>query len=111
MNELKEVWESKLKIRHFIVSFVITCLLTYGIFVLSFLFAWLCCMEFAERFSWLTILGVFSTVLIIILLIIYMFYYYAKRKRRLRFCKSYVILSIILIIAYLIITPWFIIIN
>ncbi len=111
MNYFIQVWQSKLNITHFLVSLVITCLLAYDIFVLSVLFTWLCCMDFFESFSWLTILSIFTTVLLILLSIMYIFYYYAKRKKKLSFCKSYLILTAILISAYFIITSWVIIVN
>jgi len=107
-NEFKNVMKQKFEILHFIISLSLMAVLVYGMFLLSFILGWLCCLESSSSlnmFSSFTIFGIFTIDLIILLLILISVYRYSKLKGRIDYCKSYLIIGLILIIACLIIIP------
>ena len=77
-NEFKNVMKQKFEILHFIISLSLMAILVYGIFTID---------------------------LIILLLILISVYRYSKLKGRIDYCKPYLIIGLILIIACLIIIP------
>ena len=98
MSKLNNILSQKLNPSHFLLVLILTCGITVGLFVLSLIFGWLCCMEPAagpRMYSNLTLFGLLTTDILILLLILFGLYRNAKKKARLDFQKNYLIQEII----------------
>ena len=107
MNSFKKqfgiIMKQQLHYGHFIIVTVLLSGLVYMVFILSFLLSWLCCMEPAasnQMFSDWTLFIMLTVDLIVIQLTIYGFYRGARLKNKMRRCKSYAILGILMSALY-----------
>ena len=90
---------------HFLLTLVLTVGFAIGIFIISFLLGWLCCMEpaaSASMFSDFTVFGVLTTDLIVLLLLLRVFYNRSKKKANMKYCKSYLLIGFMMVIMYLV---------
>ncbi len=114
MSKLKNILSYKLNVKHFLLVLTLTAGLTIGLFILSLIFGWLCCMEPAagqRMYSNLTLFGLITTDLMILILGLIGLNQNAKKKEKTDFQKSYLIIGILLIVLYLIFMPFTIITN
>jgi len=114
MNKLRNIISQQLNAVHFALVLLLTVGLAIGLFILSLIFGWLCCMEPAavpRMYSNLTLFGLITVDLLILVLGLYGLYRNAKKRERTDFQKSYLITGILLIVTYLIFMPYTIITN
>ncbi len=114
MNDLKNIFSQKLNFLHFSLVLIITSGLTVGLYVLSLILGWLCCIEPAagpRMYSNFTLLAMVTIDLVILLLGLFVLFRNAVKKERFDFQKSYLIVAIFLIMVYLIFIPYILIKN
>ena len=114
MNQLKNILSHRLNTGHFLLTLILIGALTIGLFILSLIFGWLCCMEPTagpRMYSNLTLFGLITTDLLILILGLSWLYLNAKKKKRIDFQKSYFIVGLLLVVVYLIFMPYIIITN
>jgi heme A synthase len=114
MSKLKTIVSYKLNVGHFLIVLLLSAGLTIGLFILSLILGWLCCMEPAagpRMYSNLTLFVLITADLMILMLGLGGLYLNAKKKDRTDFQKSYLIIGILLIVLYLIFMPYTIFTN
>lgn len=114
MNKLRNILSHRFNAGHFVLVLLLTGGLTVGLFILSLIFGWLCCMEPVagpRMYSYLTLFGLITADLLILMLGLYGLYRNAKKRQRTDFQKTYLITGILLIVVYLIFMPYTIITN
>ncbi len=97
------IMKQQLHYGHFILVAVVLSGLAYMVFLLGIILSWLCCMEPAaseHMFSDWTLFMMFTIDFIVLELILYGFYCGARLKSKIRRCKSYFVLGIIISILY-----------
>lgn len=111
---LMELRESKFQVRHFLIVLFLSSVFSIGLFILSFIIGWICCMEPAaaeSMFSNFTLFAIFTIDLLIILILLLNRYRKVRMKGKLDYCKSYLIVGSLIVLTYLILMPYHILTN
>ncbi len=114
MKNLKKILAQELNIGHFTLVLALISGFTIGLFILSLIFGWLCCMEPAagpRMFSNWTLFGLLTSDILILSLILFGLNRYAEKQQKFEYQKTYLIIGLFLIIVYLLVTPIMLISN
>ncbi|WP_346882909.1 hypothetical protein [uncultured Algibacter sp.] len=112
MKKVKHLLNLKVNIYHLILRLGLMSLLVYG--VLSFILTWLCCMWpcfGSSMFSDYAIIMVLTIDFVVLLSVVVGFCKSAKQIEKITYCKSYLILGIIVFMLYIATMIYGLIIN
>ena len=104
-ERIKAVLKAKTNFGHLIWITLLMSALVYGLFLLTFILGWLCCMEPAASpvlFSNVTLFAMLNIDVFVLMLMLYGLYRSSKAKHRLDRCKTYVLMGFVVFAVYLV---------
>lgn len=112
--DIKTILKENTHYGHFIVTALLTFLFSYGLLNLSYILGWLCCMGPAagsSMFTDMTLFWILTIDYVVIIIMLYLLFRYSSKRKQIARLKNYLIIWGVITLAYLILTPKWLIEN